>query len=112
MTASGGAAAEAPRLFRFLAARNRALGRTTSAARIPTSRAEDDRTARRDPADRGVGRDPGHLVGYLSRALRDAAASRLVSTLRMRTPGLARALADRGPEVTVSWNAIPGTEAG
>lgn len=107
MTASGGAAAEAPRLFRFLAART---GRSTNDVRRAIRRRAPKTTALLAAIPlTEVSAEIPHLVGYLSRALRTPG-DRLVSTLRMRTPGLARALLTV-PEVTVSWNAIPGTEA-
>lgn len=106
MTAAGGAAAEVPRLYRFVARRT---GRKTA----------DVRSALRDRAPQTtallsavplaeVGEEVPRLLAYLQKALR-MSSPEVVAALRKRTPGLAQALLAM-PDVTRSWNAIPGTK--
>lgn len=106
MTASGGAAAEVPRLYRFIAQRT---GRSTDAVR----------DALRDRAPRTsallsalplatVADELPELSAYLKRALRPARGD-LDATLRRRTPALAQVLLAL-PPATAQWNAIPSTD--
>lgn len=105
MTPLGGAAREAPQLYRFVAQRT---GR----------RAADVRSALRRRAPRTiallsaiplteVAQELPGLLGYLQKALRMSRAE-VVAALRERAPALAQALLTT-PDVSRAWNAIPGT---
>ena len=105
VTVAGGAAREAPRLYRLVARRT---GRRT----------EDVRRALRRRAPRTsallsaipltqVAREVPQLLAYLTRALR-MSRREVIAALRRRTPALTQALLTT-PDVARAWNAIPGT---
>ena len=105
MTPAGGAADEAPRLYRLVAQRT---GRRT----------EDVRRALRRRAPRTVallsaipltqvGEEVPQLLAYLRKALRMSRAE-VIAALRKRTPRLTQALLAM-PDVARAWNAIPNT---
>jgi len=103
--AAGGAAREAPRLYRLVAERTgrkrgdvrRALGR-----RVPRTIALLDAL----PLT-AVAAEVPKLVAYLSRALH-MRSTKLVALLRRRAPALTQALL-AAPPVTAGWTAMPGT---
>ena len=105
MTLRGGASAEAPRLYRFVAertGRSSADVRRSLEARAPRTIALFDAL----PLSAVAG-EVTPLVAYLARALR-MPGDRVVALLRRRTPGLAQSLL-AAPAVAIGWNAIPGT---
>jgi len=106
MTPLGGAAREAPRLYRLVAQRT---GRRTGDVR--------DALRRRAPRTSAllsaiplteVGKEIPRLLAYLRKALR-LSETQVVAALRKRVPRLAQALVTM-PDVARGWNAIPGTE--
>lgn len=106
MTRSGGAAAEVPRLYRFIARRT---GRSTDdvrsalRGRVPRTSALLSALPLSAVADELPG-----LTRYLRRVLRPARGD-LDATLRRRTPGLAQVLVGL-PVATAQWNEIPATD--
>ena len=106
MTRAGGAAGEAPQLYRFIGQRT---GRSPGDVRRALIRRAPHTIALLDALPlTTVAREVPRLVAYLARALRMSRA-RVQSLLRRRTPRLARALL-AVPPVTESWNAIPASE--
>lgn len=106
MTAAGGAAAEAPRLYRFTAQRT---GRTTADVRRALRRRAPQTTALLSATPlTEVAREIPRLLAYLQKALR-MSRTQVVAALRRRTPALAQALLTT-PDVARRWNAIPDTE--
>ena len=105
MTTRGGAVRETPRLYRFIADRT---GRRAGDVRRTLSRRVPRTIALLDALPLAtVGNEAPKLVAYLAKAFR-ISRTRLVSRLRRRAPGLARALL-AAPVVTDGWNAVPGT---
>jgi hypothetical protein len=103
VTPRGGAAREAPQLYRLVADRTGRRPREVRAAlrrRVPRTVALLDAL----PLASVAGEVP-HLVGYLARALHRSRAD-IVGLLRKRTPALAQALLT-APAVTGGWDAIP-----
>ena len=105
MTAAGGAAREAPRLYRFVAQRT---GRTTRDVRAALRRRVPRTTALLSaiPLTEVADEIPG-LLAYLQKALRMSRRA-VVAALRRRTPALTQALLST-PDVARAWTAIPGT---
>ena len=105
MTPAGGAAAEAPRLYRFVAQRT---GRRTDDVRRALRRRA-PRTAALLSAIplTQVGREVPRLLAYLRKPLRMSRAE-VIAALRRRTPRLTQALLTT-PAVARAWNAIPDT---
>jgi len=105
VTATGGGAAEVPRLLKFIS------------DRTGLSKGEIlDRLRRRAPRTtavlevlplKGVGDEVPHLLAYLAKRMR-MSGNRLLLTLRKGAPGITQAL-ENATAVTTSWNAIPGT---
>ncbi|MGH2841178.1 MAG: hypothetical protein ACRDKY_10200 [Solirubrobacteraceae bacterium] len=103
MTVRGGAAAEVPRLLRFISERTglspgRVLRRLRARAPRTTAVLEAIPLA-------AVGEEVPHLLGFLSRTMR-MSGNRLLLTLRKETPGLAQSL-ENVTAVTVGWNSVP-----
>jgi hypothetical protein len=106
VTLDGGATREAPRLYRFVANRT---GRQTVDVRRAIERRAPRTVALLDAGPlTEVSSEVPHLVAYLARALR-VRGDRVVSLLRRRTPGLARALL-AAPAVTAGWGALPDSK--
>jgi hypothetical protein len=106
MTPAGGAAPEAPRLYRVVAQRT---GRKADDVRAALRRRAPRTTALLSAIPlTEVGREIPGLLAYLRKALH-LSRERVVAALRKRTPRLAQALLT-APDVTRGWNAIPGTE--
>ena len=106
MTPLGGAAREAPRLYRFVAQRT---GQRTADVRGAVRRRAPQTTALLSAIPlTQVAREVPRLLAYLRRALR-MSRKEVVAALRRRTPRLTRALVTT-PAVAGAWNAIPGTE--
>jgi hypothetical protein len=106
MTAGGGAAAEVPRLYRFIAQRT---GRKTDDVRRALSRRAPRTTALLSALPlTAVADELPDLTRYLRRALRPGRGD-LDATLRKRTPALAQVLSALSP-ATAQWNAIPSTD--
>ncbi len=105
MTPLGGAAREAPQLYRFVAQRT---GQRTADVRRALRRRAPQTTALLSaiPLTEVAKEIPG-LLAYLRKALRMSNAE-VVAALRKRTPRLAQALLTT-PDVARAWNAIPGT---
>ncbi len=105
MTPLGGAAREAPRLYRFVAQRT---GRRTDDVRRAVRRRAPQTVALLSAiALTEVGREVPRLLAYLGKALR-LSRTQVVAALRRRTPGLTQALLTT-PDVARGWTAIPGT---
>jgi hypothetical protein len=105
VTLGGGATAEAPRLYRFVAQRT---GRTAADVHAAVARRAPHTVALLDAIPlTEVAAEVPHLVAYLARALH-VPGDRLVALLRRRTPGLAQTLLTL-PAVTVGWSAVPAT---
>jgi hypothetical protein len=105
-TARGGAAREAPRLYRFVAQRT---GTTTRSVRRALRRRAPRTVALLDAIPlTEVAAEAPRLVRYLARGL-GMPRARVQRMLRRRTPRLAQALLI-APAVTGGWNAIPATE--
>ena len=106
VTADGGAAAEVPRLYRFLAQRT---GRSTDDVRSALRRRAPRTSALLNALPlTEVADELPKLNAYLKRALRPGRGD-LAGTLRRRTPALAQVLAAL-PPATAQWDAIPSTE--
>lgn len=105
MTPLGGAAREAPQLYRFVAQRT---GRRAADVRSALRRRAPQTTALLSaiPLTEVAQEVPG-LLAYLQKALR-MSREEVVATLRERAPALAQALLTT-PDVARAWNAIPGT---
>ncbi len=105
MTASGGAAGEVPRLYRFLAQRT---GRSTDDVRGALRRRVPRTSALLNALPlTAVADELPDLTRYLRRALRPGRGD-LDATLRRRAPAFARVLAAL-PPATAQWDAIPST---
>jgi hypothetical protein len=105
MTAAGGAAAEVPRLYRFIAQRT---GRSTDAVRGALRKRAPHTSALLNALPlTAVADELPDLTRYLRRALRPGRGD-LDATLRKRTPALAQVLAAL-PPATAQWDAIPST---
>jgi len=105
MTAAGGAAAEAPRLYRLVAQRT---GRRTDDVREALLRRAPRTSALLSAIPlTEVGREIPDLLAYLQKALR-LSRTGVVAALRRRTPRLTQALLTT-PDVARGWSAIPGT---
>ena len=105
MTPLGGAAREAPRLYRFVAQRT---GRRTDDVRRAVRRRAPQTVALFSAIPlTEVGREVPRLLAYLGKALR-LSRTQVVAALRRRTPGLTQALLTT-PDVARGWTAIPGT---
>lgn len=106
MTPAGGAAREAPRLYRLVAQRT---GRKSDDVRRALRRRAPQTTALLSaiPLTEVAKEIPG-LLAYLRKALR-MSRKQVVAALRKRTPRLAQALLTT-PAVARGWTAIPGTE--
>jgi hypothetical protein len=105
MTAAGGAAAEVPRLYRFIAQRT---GRSTDAVRGALRKRAPHTSALLNALPlTAVADELPDLTRYLRRALRPGRGD-LDATLRKRTPALAQVLAALSP-ATAQWDAIPST---
>lgn len=105
MTGAGGAAAEAPRLYRFIAQRT---GRKTSDVRDALRGRAPQTTALLSAIPlTEVAEEVPRLLAYLQKALRMSPAE-VVAALRRRTPRLAQALLSTS-DVARAWNAIPAT---
>ena len=106
MTAAGGAAAEVPRLYRFIAQRT---GRSTGDVRGALRRRAPRTSALLNALPlTAVADELPDLTRYLRRALRPGGGD-LDATLRRRTPQLARVLSALAP-ATAQWDAIPSTD--
>ena len=106
MTVAGGAAREAPRLYRLVAQRT---GRRTGDVRRALRRRAPKTSALLSAIPlTEVGKEVPQLLRYLARALR-MSRREVVAALRRRTPGLTQALLTT-PAVTRAWNAIAQTE--
>ena len=105
MTPLGGAAREAPRLYRFVAQRT---GQKTDDVRRAVGRRAPQTTALLSAIPlTEVAKEVPRLLAYLQKALR-MSRKELVAALRRRTPGLSQALLTT-PDVARAWNAIPDT---
>jgi len=105
MTPAGAAAAEAPRLYRFVAQRT---GRRTDDVRRALRRRAPKTSALLSAIPlTEVGKEIPRLLTYLRKAL-GLSPKGVVAALRKRTPRLTQALLTT-PDVTRAWNAIPGT---
>ena len=105
MTASGGAAAEVPRLYRFIAQRT---GRSTDDVRGALRRRAPRTSALLNALPlTAVADELPDLTRYLRRALRPGRGD-LDATLRRRAPALAQVLPAL-PPATAQWDAIPST---
>lgn len=106
MTAGGGAAAEVPRLYRFIAERT---GRSTDDVRGALRRRAPQTSALLDALPlTAVADELPELSAYLKRALRPGRGD-LDRTLRRRTPALAQVFAALSP-ATAQWDAIASTD--
>jgi hypothetical protein len=105
VTQRGGAAGEAPQLYRLVADRT---GREPGDVHAMLKRRAPHTVALLDalPLTAVAGEVP-HLLAYLRRALHRRG-DKLVALLRKRTPALAQGLLT-APAVTAGWNAIPHT---
>ena len=105
MTPLGGAAREAPLLYRFVAQRT---GRRTADVRGAVRRRAPQTTALLSAIPlTEVAEEIPQLLAYLAKPLR-MSRTEVVAALRRRTPGLTQALLTT-PDVARAWNAIPGT---
>ena len=103
MTPIGGAAREAPRLYRFVAQRT---GRRTADVRRALRRRAPQTTALLSAIPlTEVAKEIPRLLAYLRKALR-MSRKEVDAALRKRTPGLTQALLTT-PDVARAWNAIP-----
>ncbi len=106
MTAGGGAAAEVPRLYRFIAQRT---GRKVDDVRGALRRRAPRTSALLNALPlTAVADELPDLTRYLRRALRPSGGD-LDATLRRRTPALAGVLLAL-PPATAQWDAIPSTD--
>ena len=105
VTPGGGAAREAPQLYRLVADRT---GRHARDVRAMLKRRAPQTVALLDALPLAqVADEVPHLLGYLKRGLH-MRRDKLVALLRRRTPALARMLLT-APAVAGTWNAIPHT---
>jgi hypothetical protein len=105
MTPAGGAALEAPRLYRLVAERT---GRKRGDVRRALARRAPRTIALLDALPlTAVAAEVPKLVAYLARALHVRRA-KLVARLRRRAPALTQALLAAHP-VTTGWTSMPGT---
>lgn len=102
-TVRGGAAAEVPRLLRFISERT-GLSEGQILRRLRSQAPRTTAVLEAIPLT-AVGEEVPHLLAFLSKTTK-LSGNRLLLTLRKQTPGLAQALENVGA-VTLGWNSVP-----
>jgi hypothetical protein len=103
MTTHGGAAAEVPRLLRFISERT-GLSEGQILKRLHSRAPHTTAVLEAIPLTE-VGDEVPHLLAFLAKTMKFSG-NRLLLTLRKKTPGLAQAL-ENVTAVTIGWNAVP-----